>query len=310
MSTTRVLVVDDFEPFRDVVCSILQSAGLSDVGQAADGLRAVRETERLQPDLVLLDIGLPGLNGIEAGRRIRQVAPRSAVLFISQESSPDVVQAALEGGALGYVHKSRVQRELLPAIESVLAGKQFVSCGLRDPNLQEGAKTRTRHAHEIFFFSDDSVLVDGFARFIAAAVDAGKPVMTITTNQHRKALLERLGKQGVPVNASMLLGACVWLDAAQAAPREVVDVVTRFIQTNSKTANGSQTRLALCGELAGRLWAEGRMDEALQIEHFCNELASKMALDILCAYPLGSFQGEILQSLKKVSDQHSGIFSS
>jgi DNA-binding NarL/FixJ family response regulator len=73
-----------------------------------------------------MDIGLPGLNGLDAARQIRKLAPESKIIFLSQESSPDIVQEALNLGALGYVVKARAGSELLPAVESVLLEKQFV----------------------------------------------------------------------------------------------------------------------------------------------------------------------------------------
>jgi DNA-binding NarL/FixJ family response regulator len=100
------------------------------VGEAADGLEAVQKAEELQPDLILLDIGLPTLNGIAAARRIRELSPKSKILFLSQESSVDAVQEALSVGGQGYVVKAHAGSELLPAIEAVLQGRQFVSAGL------------------------------------------------------------------------------------------------------------------------------------------------------------------------------------
>ena len=99
------------------------------IGQASDGIEAIEKAERLQPHLILLDIGLPKLNGIRTAEQIRKIAQHSKILFLSQENSPDVIQAALDLGALGYLHKTRTHQDLLPAIESVLAGKQFVSTG-------------------------------------------------------------------------------------------------------------------------------------------------------------------------------------
>jgi DNA-binding NarL/FixJ family response regulator len=121
-----VLVVDDYEPFRRLICSMLDGPGLRVIGEASDGLEAIEKATMLQPDLILLDIGLPGLSGLSAAEQIRRVAPRSAILFLSQEHSADVVQHALDLGALGYLHKTRTG-ELRPAIDSVLAGKQYVS---------------------------------------------------------------------------------------------------------------------------------------------------------------------------------------
>jgi DNA-binding NarL/FixJ family response regulator len=113
-STVRVLVVEDYEPFRRFVCSTLRKGpDLQIVGEASDGLEALHKVEELQPDLIVLDIGLPTLNGIEAARRSRKLAPESKILFVSQESSSDVVQEALGLGTLGYVVKAYAGSELL-----------------------------------------------------------------------------------------------------------------------------------------------------------------------------------------------------
>lgn len=95
--------------------------------ELADGLTAVQKAEELKPDLILLDIGLPGLNGIEAGRQIRKLVPNAKIIYLTQESSEDVMQEALRLGAQGYVIKTRAGSDLLPAVEAVLQGKQFVS---------------------------------------------------------------------------------------------------------------------------------------------------------------------------------------
>jgi DNA-binding NarL/FixJ family response regulator len=131
ISSIRVLVVDDFEPWRRFVSSTLrEQLDLEVIGQASDGLEAVRQAQELQPDLILLDIGLPTLNGIEAARRIREISPRSKILFVSQERSLDIAEQALSTGAGGYVVKSDGSSELLAAVKAVLAGERFVSASL------------------------------------------------------------------------------------------------------------------------------------------------------------------------------------
>jgi len=129
----RVMVVEDHEPFRRFICSTLGAQEhLQIIDEVDNGLQAVLQAKVSQPDLIVLDIGLPGLNGIEAARRIFHLVPEAKIVFLSQESSADVIQEALRTGALGYVVKTRAQDELLDAIETVLQGKQFVSNGL-DP---------------------------------------------------------------------------------------------------------------------------------------------------------------------------------
>ena len=126
-SSIRVLLVDDFEPFRRIVCSILQNKlELRTIVEASNGVEAIELAQALQPDLILLDIGLPKLDGIEAARRIRELAPRSTILFVSEESSidkSDIVQTAFSVGASGYVVKMDVASELLNAVKAVLRGE-------------------------------------------------------------------------------------------------------------------------------------------------------------------------------------------
>jgi DNA-binding NarL/FixJ family response regulator len=128
----RILLVDDYEPFRQFVRATLQARPeLQVIAEASDGLEAVQMAEGLHPDLILLDIGLPTLNGIEAAHQISGLVPGATILFVSQNHDTDVVAAALSNGAKGYVLKVDANRELVPAVEAVLRGEHFVSTGLR-----------------------------------------------------------------------------------------------------------------------------------------------------------------------------------
>jgi DNA-binding NarL/FixJ family response regulator len=125
------LLVDDFEPWRRFVASLLQlNPEWHIVSEVSDGVEAIQKTEELRPDLIVLDIGLPKLNGIEAARQIRKITPESKIVFVSQESFAEVVEEALSLGAQGYVVKTMARNDLLPALQAVLEGRQFVSSGL------------------------------------------------------------------------------------------------------------------------------------------------------------------------------------
>ena len=127
----RVVVVDDSSEVRDVVISMVHSQPeLQVVGEACDGEQAVRKIEALRPDVVLLDLGLPTLNGFEVTRIIRKTSPKSKIVFVSQESSTDVVQEALSLGAHGYVLKSDIASGLLEGVSAVLQGRHFLSKSL------------------------------------------------------------------------------------------------------------------------------------------------------------------------------------
>ena len=123
----RVLVVDDFEPWRRFVCSELEEHLESQIiAEASDGTEAVQKAGELQPDLVLLDLGLPGLNGIEAARRIRECAPKAKILFVTENSSWEIAEEALRTGAHGYIVKEDAELELMIAVNAVLQGEIFV----------------------------------------------------------------------------------------------------------------------------------------------------------------------------------------
>jgi len=128
LSTVRILVVDDFEKFRQFVVEMLgKRPELQVVGEASDGLEALQKAVELRPDLILLDISLPSLNGIEVARQMRSLVPESKIIFLTRESSSDVVQEALGLGARGYVTKNMVLADLFAAVETVLVGMTFVS---------------------------------------------------------------------------------------------------------------------------------------------------------------------------------------
>jgi DNA-binding NarL/FixJ family response regulator len=128
MSVVQILVVDDSLPWQRFVQDHLAAEPefkVSDV--AADGLEAVQKAKDAQPHLVLMDISLPGMNGIEATRQIRRVSPGSKLLFVSTLEDIEIIQAAFEAGGSGYVSKWDAGRELIPAIRAILLGQRFVS---------------------------------------------------------------------------------------------------------------------------------------------------------------------------------------
>ena len=140
MLQVRTLVVDDFSSFRRRVCWMLEeNPEVRLIGEAADGAEAVQKAVESQPDLILLDSDLPKLSGIEAARQIRKVVPKSKLLFVSQDSNPEVVQAAFQLGARGYVIKSDAARELLTAVKSVIQGARYVSRALAGLDLTDAA---------------------------------------------------------------------------------------------------------------------------------------------------------------------------
>ena len=130
MAAFRTLIVEDHEDLRALLRSLLENeTQCVVVGEASDGLQAVQRAQELQPDLILLDLALPKLNGMEAGRRIRKISPQSKIVFLSQNPAPEIVESALRIGA-GYLLKSDV-KELPTAVHAILEGRKFVSDRLK-----------------------------------------------------------------------------------------------------------------------------------------------------------------------------------
>jgi DNA-binding NarL/FixJ family response regulator len=341
MSSVRVLVVEDYEPFRQFITSMLQQRPeLQVICEVSDGLEAVRKAQELQPDLILLDIGLPGLNGIEAARRIRRLAPDSKLVFVSQESSADVVQEALRLGALGYVVKAHAGSELLAAVETVRQGRQFVSSGLSGHKFTDTGHGQTPELlchkealpspaprkgnivrnHEAQFYSDDGAFLIGFTRFIETALKAGNPVIVVATEAHRNNLFQRLQAQGLNIGAATEQGRYIPLDIADTLATFLVNDVpdpVRFLKVAgdlvtaaAKAATGEHPRVAACGECAPTLWAQGKPDAAVQLEHLWDEIAKICNVDILCGYMSDSFHREQDSLIyERICAEHSAVCS-
>jgi CheY-like chemotaxis protein len=305
--------------------------------EVSDGLEAVQKAQELKPDLIVLDIGLPTLTGIEAARRIRKLSPESKILFLSQESSADAVQEALGLGALGYVVKAHAGSELLPAVEAVLQGKQFVGSGLsgrwftdakvpdhlrQEEVLRSPAprKAETTCSHDVHFYSDDASLLLGFTSFIESALEAGNAAILIATESHRNSLLQNLQTHGVDCVAAIEQGRYIPLDVAETLSTFMVNDLpdpVRFSKTTvdlieaaAKAAKGEHPRVAACGECAPTLREQGKADAAIQLEHLWNGIAKTYDLDLLCGYVLTSFQREQESCVyERICAEHSGVRS-
>ena len=311
MKIPTVLVVEDYEPFRRFVCSSLQQEFR--VFQALDGFEAIQQAEDLQPDLILLDIGLPKLNGIEVAKHVRGLASHARILFLSQHSEPELIRQTLRLGAHGYLQKPRVQSELLPAIETVLGGRRFVSSV---PWYDEDAETYGRH--KVQFCSDDSVFLEGVSLFIGGALKAHNPAIVMATKSHREGLVRRLNQAGVDVDSAIQHRTFVLLDAAEMLSTVMANGVpdcdrfseglTGLIETAAKTVRTDSPRVAIFGECVGLLYAEGNLDAALSLEKAGNDMLKTHNIHILCSYPSLHWLLD-KDSFRSISTEHTAVYS-
>jgi DNA-binding NarL/FixJ family response regulator len=313
MHVLRILVVEDYAPFRRLLCTALQQRAECQTIPAADGLEAVQKAGELQPDLILLDLHLPKLNGIEAAKRIRTVAPHARLLFVSQESSAEVIRETFRLGAQGYVQKLSAASDLLPAIDAVLRGQRFVSRALESTQNPDG-----HLRHEVQFYSDDSVLLSSFTRFIAASLTADSAAIVLATNSHRESLAQRLKGEGFDIDGAIQQGTYVALDAADilaaimnnGVPDRILflDGLRGLIHSAATAATTAHPRVAICGECVGLLCADGNLDAAISLEKTGNDLITTSNVDILCAYPLRHCQDDD-HTFKLICAEHTAVYS-
>ena len=340
MAVTRILVVDDFLPWHRLVRAMLAAKkDLEIVAVAVDGLEAVQKADQFQPDLILLDIGLPTLNGIEAAYRIRKLSPKSKILFVSQEFSVEIVEEAFRLGASGYLLKLDAVRELFLAVNAVLRGEQFVGSRL-GPHLITRAdgehpthrfryhqasplslqKTEDKRVHEVASYRDDSSFVDGFSRFIETAVKKGNPAIAIVTEAHRNSILRQLQAWNGNVAIGMQDGLCISVDVDDALSTLMVndwpDATRLFqwagnlIRKAASAATRQFPRVAICGECAPMLWAQGKSDAAIQLERLWDTIAGSHAVDILCGYSFAALrQSENSHIFNRIRVVHSAVHS-
>jgi DNA-binding NarL/FixJ family response regulator len=331
LPSISVLVVDDFEPFRQFLRSTLHSTSNGFVcWEAKDGLEAVHKAGELQPDLILLDLGLPKLNGIEAARQIAKASPRSKILFVSQESSADVVHEAFRAGGWGYIVKTDAARELMIGVHAVLRGGSFVGSRFdghqftraSDVRFSDGAppKKGSARCHEAQFYSDDEGFLKNFSQFIDSALRAGNAVILIATESHRNRLLVKLRASGVDVSAAIEQGRLASLDAAETMSAFVVsDRLNRarflklagdLVAKAASAVKREHGRVAVCGEGTPLLWAQGNPEAALQLEHLWDEFARSHDVDVLCGYVLNIFQREHENHIyERICAEHSAVSS-
>jgi FixJ family two-component response regulator len=268
--------------------------------------------------LVLLDIVLPKLNGIEVAKRVRRVAPGARVLFVSQEFSSDIVREAVRVGALAYIRKPRVS-ELLPAIQAALRGTTFFGRGVEAQESSEDTEAHTIGRHNVQFCSYDGVFLEACARFVAAALRASGAAIAIVTKSHWDDLLERLKAEDLDIDGAVRRGTYIWQDARETLSTIMVngmpdsvlflDGLRGLVESASRATKGKNTRVAICGERTGLLWAEGKADAAIRLEQLCNELRKIHQVDILCAYPFGlpALTGE--HAFGSICAEHSAVYS-
>ena len=295
----RVLVVEDHEWWRRYISSALEQASQWEVvGAVSDGIEAVQKARDLKPDVILLDVGLPGMDGIQAARQMLAHDPSSRILFVSEQQSLDIAEAALGTGARGYIVKSDVGRELLPAMKAVIEGERFISAKLAG----RGFETTT--------------MGGSCGRFGATKLGS------MRTNHRSWMTMRGLPKpRWLPGTASSwwspvhdvtgFISDCRRAASTSTAPSRRGDVFgvmcDPLCRASSSTigltkhdsgtpralvimeaARGSKRdppRVSVCGDGAATLLQDGLVDAAIRLEQLWDDVARTYNVDIFCPYP-------------------------
>lgn len=330
--------MDDYEPWRRFEVSRLKDLPeLLVIGEASDGPEAVQKTQELQPDLILLDIGLPTLNGIEAARRIRILSPASKILFVSQESSADIVHEALLIGK-GYVAKADAGQDLLNAVRAILQGRTFPGGGVitldsaEDPDdqqiksiqdlraaiLPKQEEETCRHGIELYF--DDDRYLEHITRFVGASLNSRNAAIVVATKAHRRSLRAKLQSHGVDVASAIGERRYIELDAVETLSAFMTSdlpdatlflrIFGDYIRSAEKAARGESPRVAACGEIGPTLCSQGKAAAAIRVEELANQLVNEYDLNLLCGYSQDCFPAPSESDIRKqICATHSAVYS-
>jgi DNA-binding NarL/FixJ family response regulator len=294
----RVLVVEDHEWWRRHLFSALEQASQWEVvGVVSDGIEAVQQARDLKPDVILLDVGLPSLDGIQVARRILAHEPSSRILFVTEQQSLDIAEVALATGARGYIVKSDVGRELVPAMEVVVKGERFISpklAGRPFATTSDGRVARENRFHEAGFYPDESSLLDDYVTFAESALNAGNALVMVVTSSRRDGLHQRLRARGIDIDRAIKEGRWLWGDVLTALSSFVVDgrvdearfwnAASALVMEAARGSKRNAPRVSACGDCAATLLQEGLGDEAIRLEQLWDDLTRTYNLDIFCGY--------------------------
>jgi CheY-like chemotaxis protein len=286
MARPRIVVADDHDKTRAGIASLLAS-DFDVVATVPDGQAAVEAARALYPDLVVLDISMPGLNGFKAGALIRDLPDPPRIVFATAYDDGSIARAASALGASAVVRKREMLTELVPAVRRALL------------------------FHAVCFYEDSPSLVRTVARFIGEGLAASQAAVIVATASHGASIRDQLTADGVCSQGRIERGELLIFDADEVLNRLMVDDrpdAGRFEDTINPIvdkAAGTRKRLVrIYGEMVDVLWSSGRENAALSLEILWHQLIAGRKCSLLCGYSSGVCQGE---GFNTICDRHSHV---
>ena len=289
MPRPRIVVADDHENTRAAIASLLAS-DFDVVSTVADGQAAVEAVDALRPDVVVLDISMPRLNGLEAATMIRHFPYAPWIVFATAHDDASIASAALALGASAVVRKREMPTQLVPAVRRALS------------------------FHAVCFYEDRPSLARTVARFIGDGLAAGQGAVVVTTAAHGASIREQLTAMAVGSQARTGHGELLMFDADEVLSHLMVGDrpdAQRFNDTINplmdKAAGSSARPVRIYGDMVDVLWRSGREEAALSLEVLGHQLVAARKCSILCAYSAGVGRGK---GFNTICDRHSHVVPS
>lgn len=332
VSHDTVLLVEDHKQFRTYIRDLLEEhQNLRIVGEAEDGVTAVDRCLELQPDFVLLDIGLPKLNGFQVARRIRQSAPGSRIVFLTQESSAEMAHEALSLGAAAYVIKAHTAGDLIPALLAARDGRSFVSPAVRgfdsllhpvlsnaNSGSPDASPSSSSYSHQLHFYNDHLSFLVGLSSYVEGVLNAGKAFLAVLLPEDNRDLIRSLRSRGINTEEVIARRRLVLMDSSGLSAQYLVngrlDSAGAWSGSVSlvEMMKSNNPGIAICagGQWAPVLLAQGNQEAALQIERIWDRIARLYNVEVFCAYVTGSSQNALeIPLYRQVSAIHSLVRS-
>jgi DNA-binding NarL/FixJ family response regulator len=285
-----VVIADDHPLIRKKAESIL-SEHFEVVATVASGFAAIDAARRQDPDVVVLDIEMPGLDGFQTAARLRAAGSRAQIVFLSNHTGDDFVLAGITRGAAAFVAKPRMQIDLVEAVGHVRAGRTFVPSARVLRQWQRPAGRR----HHLQLYSTDAFLVDSVLDLFDSALEAGDSIVAIASPTHRMILEARAPKRGVALDRLVASGRCVLVDAPSTLESILVNgnpdaalfsaLLAPIINRALAASTGSPPHVTMFGEIAPILCARGEFEQMLRLERIADEFVASRPMSLLCAYP-------------------------
>jgi DNA-binding NarL/FixJ family response regulator len=308
----RVLLADDHIDFLKTVRRLL-AASFDIVATAADGRQALDLARRLRPDVVVLDVSMPDLDGFQTLEQLRRDGLDTRVVFLTMHRDDEIAAAAINGGAHGYVLKSRLHLDLISAIDHALAGRLFL------PSLTS-LSTVAGSRHAVQFHANDSHYLNEISQLVGATLRSGEQVAIVTSEATRTGIAQRLQARQIDLAMLAQRGQYVAQDSALAlshAMREgrpdkerVAEMIHGLDLFRLAGPNGPRGRLTVCGDMSGSLCRNGDFEAALELERIWDDLTRALPFFTVCSYPIDCLENsEALNLFSNVCAAHSAVTS-